>query len=137
VTASSAQENAKTRHRVLLVDDDRRILNFLRLKLMHSGYEVMTAMTGQGALSAVEPQKPDIMVLDVMLPGKDGLQVLRELRGSSDLAVIVMSARTDCAAEAMSLGAHGFIPKPFDPDEMVESISAVLKQRSTGADSPS
>jgi DNA-binding response OmpR family regulator len=130
--AELARGSAKTKGLVLLVDDDRRILNFMRLKLMASGYDVITAQTGHGALSMVEPQRPDVIVLDVMLPGKSGLEVLKEMQGINLPAVIVMSACSDYAGDAMSLGALRFMPKPFDPDELVTSIQAAIERRSAG-----
>jgi DNA-binding response OmpR family regulator len=114
--------------RVLLVDDDQSILNFARLKLRASNYEVVTAMTGQGALTMIESQKPDIMVLDLKMPGVGGLEVLKVLRGSSELPVIVVSATSELAEEAIRLGANTFMPKPFDPDELSRRIETILEQ---------
>jgi two-component system KDP operon response regulator KdpE len=114
--------------RVLLVDDDQRILNFARVKLRASNYEVITAMTGQGALTMIESHKPDIMVLDLKMPGMGGLEVLKVLRGSSELPVIVMSAASELAEEAIRLGANTFMPKPFNPDELFRRIETILEQ---------
>ena len=71
---------ARTKYRVLVVDDDERILRFLRVKLMSEGYEVITAMTGHGALTMLDSHEPDMMVLDMRMPGKNGLEVLKELK---------------------------------------------------------
>jgi two-component system, OmpR family, KDP operon response regulator KdpE len=117
---------AKTRRRILVVDDDQRILNFLLLKLKASGYDVITAMTGQGALTAIESREPDILVLDLKMPGMGGLDVLRILRMSSKVPVIVVSAATDLAEEAERLGANIFVPKPFNPDELLKCIESIL-----------
>ena len=114
--------------RVLLVDDDQRILNFARVKLRASNYEVMTAMTGEGALTMIESQKPDLMVLDLKMPGMGGLEVLKVLRRSSELPVIVMSAASELAEEAVRLGANTFMSKPFDPDELSRRIETILEQ---------
>ncbi len=121
-----ATESIGTRHRVLLVDDDPRILNFARLKLLATGYDVITAMTGQGALAMIESEKPDILLLDLRMPGMGGLDVLRVLRASSQLPVIVVSAATDLAEEALGLGANDYLAKPFDPDELPGRIEAIL-----------
>ena len=118
--------SSKTKHRVLLVDDDQRILNFARLKLMASGYDVVTAMTGQGARTMIESEQPDILLLDLKMPGMGGLEVLRVLRTSSQLPVIVISAATDLAQEALGLGANAYMSKPFNPDELPERIEAIL-----------
>ena len=86
---------AKINYRVLLVDDDIRMLHFTRVKLMASGYDVITAITGQGALAATESRKPDIMVLDLKMPGMRGLEVLRLLRTSSKLPVTITGESVD------------------------------------------
>jgi DNA-binding response OmpR family regulator len=116
----------ENQYRVLLVDDDPKILNFARLKLKVSGFEVITAMTGHGALTMIESQKPDIIVLDLKMPGMGGLEVIRIIRTSSNLPVIVVSAATDLEKEALDLGANAFMSKPFDPDELVRRIQAIL-----------
>jgi two-component system, OmpR family, KDP operon response regulator KdpE len=116
-----------TRHRILLVDDDQRILHFARLKLMASGYNVITAMTGQGALTMIESEEPDVVVLDLKMPGMGGLEVLKIVRSSSDLPVIVVSAAADLAEEALVAGADDFISKPFDVDELVRRIAQTLE----------
>ena len=116
-----------TRHRILLVDDDQRILHFSRLKLMALGYNVTTAMTGQGALTMIESEEPDIVVLDLRMPGMGGLEVLNILRSHSDLPVIVVSAATDLAEEALVAGADDFIAKPFRADELVRRIEQILE----------
>ena len=123
----AAGRHIKTGHRILVVDDDRRVLNFLRLKLVAEGNEVVTAMNGPDALAAIESQKPEILVIDIAMPGISGLDVLRILRSSSsDLPVIVMSAATDLASEALRLEANSFVPKPFDPDDLVNTIESIL-----------
>ena len=117
------------KHRILVVDDEQRILNFLRISLMVSGYDVFTSMTGQDALSMVEDMVPDLVVLDIRLPGKNGLEVLKQIRASSDLPVIVISARIEYTEEALRLGASGFIVKPFHPDELTKKIEVILSER--------
>jgi DNA-binding response OmpR family regulator len=118
-----------TRHRILVVDDDQRILHFSRLKLMASGYNVTTAMNGQGALTMIESEKPDVVVLDLRMPVMGGLEVLRILRSHSELPVIVMSAATDLAEEALVAGADDFIAKPFVVDELVRRIEQILERK--------
>ncbi len=132
-----ALENTnKPTRRVLLVDDERAILKVISIKLRVSGYEVVTAVNGQEALELIESAKPDIVLLDVIMPGIDGFEVLRKLRTSSQLPVIVFSARTENSQKALALGANDFMPKPFDVDEMVRRIQNILdnhKQPATAA----
>jgi len=109
-----------------VVDDDQRILRFARLKLLASGYDVITAMTGQAALTMIESHEPDMMVLDLKMPGMGGIDVLKILRTSSALPVIVVSAATDLAEEVVRLGANAFLPKPFSPDELLRRIESIL-----------
>jgi DNA-binding response OmpR family regulator len=115
-----------SKHRVLLADDDLRILRFARLKLMASGYDVVTAVTGKEALDMVDSEGPDILVLDLKMPGMGGLDVLKALRVSSGLPVIVISAATDLAGQALDAGADAFMSKPFNPDELPGTIRTIL-----------
>jgi len=111
---------------VLVVDDEPGIGNMLRIKLRLSGYDVITALGGQEALDLVASAKPDIMLLDVIMPGVDGFEVLQKLRAYSQLPVIVFSARQDNAAEALELGANDFLAKPFAPEELENKIRSIL-----------
>ncbi len=104
-----------TRKRVLLVDDEQAILRVFSIQLRVSGYEVITALSGQEALELVDSAKPDIMLLDIIMPGVDGFEVLKKLRSNSQLPVIVFSARSDNAVKAVALGANDFLAKPFAP----------------------
>jgi two-component system KDP operon response regulator KdpE len=119
-------DEATRRKCVLIVDDDERIIRFLRLKLKATGYEVITAGNGQEGLRLAESVSPDIMVLDLLMPGMDGFEVLRRLRSGSNLPVIVLTARADASEEALGLGASDFMAKPFNPDELVRKIQALL-----------
>lgn len=122
--------------RVLVVDDEERILNFLRAKLKTSGYDVITASNGQTALELVQTQEPDMMVLDVLMPGIDGFETLKQLRAFSSIPVIILSAKgayTD-RIRGLGMGADDYLPKPFNPDELVARIEAV-KRRLTSAPS--
>ena len=114
-----------TKRRVLLVDDDERLLRFARLKLITSGLDVLTATTGESALMMVESAKPDMVVLDLRMPGMGGLEALRALRSHSALPVLIVSA-ADLPPEALTLGANGYIPKPFNPDELLREILTIL-----------
>jgi DNA-binding response OmpR family regulator len=116
--------------RVLIVDDDPRILKFLEVKLKASGYGVLTADSGVQALEQVEAQEPDLVVLDVLMPKKDGFETLRELRVFSSVPVIILSAKeaeTD-KVKGLKLGADDYLAKPFSPDELVARIEAVRRR---------
>jgi DNA-binding response OmpR family regulator len=125
----AVEEIRGTRHRILLVDDDERILRFARLKLMTSGYDVTTAMTGQGALTKIESEKPDVIVLDLKMPGMGGIKALKELRRTSQIPVIVITAATELVEEALGLGANTYLSKPFDPDELTRRIRTILENQ--------
>ncbi len=116
--------------RILLVDDEERILNFLMSKLKASGYEVIAARDGAEALEQVQGQEPDLMVLDLIMPRMDGFEALKELRRFSAMPVIVLSARGDDAdkIKGLSLGADDYLAKPFNPDELVARIEAVRRR---------
>jgi DNA-binding response OmpR family regulator len=116
--------------RVLVVDDEPRILKFLEVKLKASGYGVLTANSGVQALEQVEAQEPDLVVLDVLMPKKDGFETLRELRAFSSVPVIILSAKeaeTD-KIKGLKLGADDYLAKPFSPDELVARIEAVRRR---------
>jgi len=121
--------------RVLVVDDEERILNFLRSKLKASGYEVLTATDGVQALEQAQTQEPDLVVLDLVMPRMDGFEALRQLRSFSTVPAIILTARGDDAdkIKGLTLGADDYLQKPFNPDELVARIEAV--RRRLGPDS--
>lgn len=115
---------------VLVVDDEPRILKFLQVKLKVSGYEVLTASNGLEALEQVQMQEPDLLVLDVVMPGIDGFETLKRIRDSSSVPVIILSgkeANTD-KVKGLQLGADDYLAKPFSPDELVARIEAVRRR---------
>jgi len=116
--------------RILVVDDEERILNFLKSKLIASGYGVLTASNGLEALEQAQAQEPDLVVLDVLMPRMGGLEVLKELRTFSSVPVIILSARGADAdrIKGLSLGADDYLSKPFNPDELVARIEAVRRR---------
>ena len=115
---------------ILLVDDEERILNFLKSKLKAQGYGVITARDGIEALEQVQGQEPDLMVLDLIMPKMNGFEVLKELRHFSSIPVIVLSAKgADMEKiKGLSLGADDYLSKPFNPDELVARIEAVRRR---------
>lgn len=118
------------RFRILLVDDEERILRFLASKLKASGYEVITAQNGMEALERITLQQPDLVVLDLLLPKMHGFDVLKELRSFSSVPVIILSALGADAEriKGLRLGADDYIPKPFNPDELLARIEAVRRR---------
>jgi len=121
---------AMKQFRILLVDDEVRILNFLRSKLRAQGYEVLTASNGAAALEQARAQEPDLIVLDVVMPKMGGFEVLQELRSFSPVPVIILSAKGADADKirGLGLGADDYISKPFNPDELVARIEAVRRR---------
>jgi len=118
---------------ILLVDDEERILNFLKTKLKLLSYEVILANNGIEALQQVQEQGPDLVVLDVIMPKKDGFETLKELRSFSSVPVIMLSARGDDSdrIKGLGLGADDYLTKPFNPDELVARIEAIRRRASS------
>jgi DNA-binding response OmpR family regulator len=114
--------------RVLVVDDDVKILRFLRTSLTLAGYEVVTAASGEEALRLQESEKPNIMLLDILMPVMDGFEVLRRIRAVSESPVIAISAHASAAEEALRLRANDFLAKPFRPDELMNRIKTLLNR---------
>jgi DNA-binding response OmpR family regulator len=116
--------------RILVVDDEARILNFLVTKLKASGYEVITAGNGLEGLEQVRAQEPDLVVLDLLMPKMDGLEMLKQLRSFSAIPVIVLTARGADVdrIQGLQLGADDYLPKPFNPDELVARIEAIRRR---------
>lgn len=115
---------------VLVVDDEPRIVRFLELKLEASGYEVLTAGTGLEALEKVKSYEPDLLVLDLLMPGIDGFETLRQIRTVSSIPVIILSARETSIdkIKGLEMGADDYLTKPFSPDELLARIEAVRRR---------
>lgn len=118
------------KQKILIVDDDENIAELISLYLTKECFDTMTASDGEAALTAVKTYMPDLMLLDIMLPGIDGYEVLRELRKSSSLPVIMLSAKGETFDKVLGLelGADDYIMKPFDSKEMVARVKAVLRR---------
>jgi len=125
--------------RVLVVDDDPKVCETLDRYLAHAGYAVASALDGRRALEAVRTFAPDLIVLDVMLPELDGLEICREIRAASDVPIIFLTARSterDKLA-GLALGADDYLTKPFSPRELVARVQAVLRRApANGATQP-
>jgi DNA-binding response OmpR family regulator len=120
--------------RVLVVDDDPQVLRLMRVNLELEGYDVVSAPDGQEALDAVVSERPDVVVCDVMMPGMDGLTVLRNLRANpqfSKIPFVVVSAKAQNAdvKAALEMGADTYITKPFDPQELLDAVEHLLKRK--------
>jgi two-component system alkaline phosphatase synthesis response regulator PhoP len=125
--------------KILVIDDEPSIVNLVQAYLKPEGYEVYTAMDGPSGLKAARAFKPDLIVLDVMLPGMDGLELLSRLRRESDVYVILLTARTEETDKivGLSVGADDYVTKPFSPRELTARVKAALRriQAGTGAGS--
>jgi DNA-binding response OmpR family regulator len=118
------------RARVLVIDDDRKLCGLLSAYLGTSGFEVFTAGTAEDGFRSVRAEQPDIVVLDVMLPGTDGFEVCRTIRRTSSVPIIMLTARGDVTDRVvgLELGADDYVPKPFEPRELVARIQAILRR---------
>jgi DNA-binding response OmpR family regulator len=116
--------------RVLVVDDDVKTVELVKLYLNRDGYKVITAYDGVEALRLARESHPDLIVLDLMLPGMDGLEVCRTIRGESDVPIIMLTARTTDQDKltGLSLGADDYVTKPFSPRELAARVRAVLRR---------
>ncbi len=115
---------------VLVVDDEPRIVELARDYLEHAGFGVIVATDGPSALTAVRVRKPDVLVLDLGLPGMDGLDVARTIRRDSTLPIIMLTARDDELDRILGLeiGADDYVTKPFSPRELVARVRAILRR---------
>jgi two-component system KDP operon response regulator KdpE len=115
---------------VLVVDDDEKILKFLRVNLSREGWHILTARDGNEAVQMVEKDPPDLIILDIMLPKVDGFEVCRQLRQWSQVPIIGLSARGDMADKirCLNLGADDYITKPFGIDELIARAKAVIRR---------
>ena len=118
---------------ILLVDDEPNIIELAQLYLEREGYRIITASDGRDALDAVEKQRPALMVLDLMMPEVDGLEVCRSLRGKKDpVAILMLTARDEDIDKilGLELGADDYLTKPFNPRELIARVKAVLRRSS-------
>lgn len=116
---------------VLIVDDEPQIRRFLRASLPANGFDVLEAETGGQALRMTELDRPDLIILDLGLPDMDGADIVRQIRKSSPVPIVVLSARDQTAAkvEALDLGADDFIIKPFATEELIARLRTALRHR--------
>jgi len=116
--------------KILVIDDEPSITNLVTAYLQSEGYEYHTASDGPSGLKAALSLKPDLVVLDIMLPGMDGIEVLTQLRRESDAYVILLTARTEEIDKiiGLSIGADDYLTKPFSPRELMARIKAALRR---------
>ncbi|MCP4136672.1 MAG: response regulator transcription factor [bacterium] len=116
--------------KVLIIDDDEKLQDLLVQYLEEKGYTIASLLSGEGAVDAINIGKPDIVILDIMLPGKDGFEVLQDIRGASSLPVIMLTARGEDTDRIVGLemGADDYLTKPFNPRELLARIKAVLRR---------
>jgi len=123
--------------KILVVDDEQSIINLVTAYLRQEGYEVYTAMDGPAGLKAARSLRPDLVVLDVMLPGMDGIELLAQLRRESDVYVLMLTAKSEETDKivGLSMGADDYLTKPFSPRELVARVKAALRRLRAGAGS--
>ncbi len=117
--------------KILIIDDDIKLINLLSEYLEESNFKVSYALEGNHAVDEIKAKTPDLIILDIMLPGKDGLEVLKDIRRVYTLPVIMLTAKGDDTDRiiGLELGADDYLPKPFNPRELLARIKAVLRRQ--------
>ena len=120
--------------KILIVDDEANLRNLVGSYLRAEGFEVLEATDGDAAVDQVRSRQPDLVILDVMMPGTDGIEALREIRRFSDVYVIMLTARAEEADKliGLSVGADDYLTKPFSPRELLARVKAVLRRARSG-----
>jgi two-component system response regulator MprA len=124
---------------VLIADDDRKIIDMLRRTLAYEGYHVVTAADGLEALAQAQTQRPDIVILDWLMPGLDGIEVARRIREADSIPILMLTARDaiEDRVQGLDSGADDYLVKPFAPAELLARIRALLRRsESTSGDRP-
>ncbi len=116
--------------RILVVDDEQRIIDLAQMYIEQEGYEVESTTDGLDALQRIQQDEPALVVLDIMLPGMDGLEICRRVRTQSDVPIIMLTARNEDIDKivGLELGADDYLTKPFNPRELVARIKAILRR---------
>ena len=129
------EEQSKSNPKILVVDDEERSLRLVEAMLAPEGYDVVLAHSGQEGLEKISDTSPDIVLLDIMMPGMDGYEVLRILRQQSNIPVIMLTAKKEVtsACDALNLGADDYIRKPFRKGELLARIQAKLRRAKTAS----
>lgn len=118
------------KHKILIVDDEPKIIRFISANLKSLGHETAACSNGPEALESIDSFDPDLLLLDIMMPGMDGFEVLRRLRSFSNVPVIILTARSDSSdkVQGLNLGADDYLTKPFSLDELFARVNAVLRR---------
>ncbi|NLO35740.1 MAG: response regulator transcription factor [Clostridiaceae bacterium] len=116
--------------KALIVDDDPNISELLRLYFDKDGFAVITCLDGDKAVETFNQTNPDVVILDLMLPGRDGYDIMRDIRRTSDVPILMLTARGDTLDKVvgLELGADDYIQKPFEPKELMARVKAVLRR---------
>jgi two-component system response regulator MprA len=130
----SWQNNNQEKLKVLVIDDEENIIEFIRLGLRYEGFQVESASDGEQGVTAAQRINPDVVILDLMMPGIDGLEVCRRLRDNPithDVPILMLTAKDEVKDRIIGLktGADDYLTKPFDFDEMLERIRAILRRQ--------
>lgn len=133
ITMSSAREGTRLKTKVLVVDDDEALAEMIGIVLNNDGFETYFCYDGGEANDMYRSVRPDLVLLDLMLPGKDGIEILRELRKESDTPVVMLTAKSETAdvVRGLEAGADDYVPKPFKPAELVARVRARLRETDT------
>ncbi len=136
MVAPNHEQPQHQRPTLLIVDDELHMLEFLQMGFRYEGFRVSVATTGAEALLLATEQQPDLVILDVMMPGLNGLEVARRLRRSSDAAIIMLTARgeVDDRVSGLEAGADDYVPKPFAFKELLARVRAVLRRQGKSLD---
>lgn len=120
--------------KVLVIDDEESIIKLVTSYLRPEGYEIHTAIDGRSGLQAFQAFNPDLIVLDIMLPGMDGIELLNRIRRESDVYVIMLTAKSEETDKivGLTIGADDYVTKPFSPRELVARIKAAIRRMSNG-----
>lgn len=118
------------KHLILVADDDAPILRLVRAKLQTDGYAVVTATDGAEAVETAERERPDLVILDIMMPVMDGLEAMKHIRQVSTVPIILLTARASGSDKIRGLdqGADDYVTKPFDPDELSARVAAIMRR---------
>ncbi len=138
-TQSQGQAGAPASERLILVaDDDEHIVELVAMYLKREGYAIETAFDGDETLKKTRELHPDLLVLDIMMPGPDGLQICRTLGRRHDVPIILLTARTSDVDKiaGLRLGADDYVTKPFNPEELIARVGAVLRRAGAAAPGP-
>jgi len=130
--ARNKDEKGPVKQKVLVIDDEENVCELITLYFEKSGFEVLACGDGMEGMDLIKSEKPDMVILDLMLPGMDGLDVCKEIRRTSNIPLIMLSARVDEVDRVLGLemGADDYVTKPFSPRELLARVKAVLRRAS-------